>query len=250
MKAALKSLAIVICMLSGAGLGWLCLQCKKPVWRDRVMMRASGLLLFLVGVRLKVSGAQSASRPLLVVSNHVSYLDILVLGSQAPVRFTPKIEIAGWPMIGWMCRVHGALFVDRRPEKVKEMGDMLKKEVAGDVPICVFPEATTNNGLQLLPFKSSFFSLAETSDEQDKVFVQPVAITYTHIRNLPIGMTQWPHIAWYGDMDLVPHLWNLLKIAPVSVHLKYLPPVSLQQFGDRKALANHCHQVISEAIKE
>jgi len=248
-KPAVKLFFVFMTILLTCVIAWACLKLRKPFWRDAVMVCGARTVLWFVGVRVKVSGQQSARRPLLIISNHLSYLDILVLGSTSVMRFTPKQEIADWPLFGWLCKLHGAFFVDRRVEQVKNVGDMIHEGLLQGEAICLFPEATTGNGLHLLPFKSSFFSLAEAPINDEAVAVQPVAIAYTHIRNLPIGMTQWPDVAWYGDMDLVPHLWNLLKIAPISVHLKYLEPVTAEQFGGRKGLAAYCQQTIADAIK-
>ena len=248
-KAAIKTSLICITILLCTVLAWFFLRLRKPLWRDRAIRFLSRSVLWIGGVKVTRSGKPVERGPLLVVSNHLSYMDVPVLASQDNIRFTPKSEIRHWPFIGWMSQVQGSVFVERRPEKVKEVGDSIKRALQAGETICLFPEASTGNGLHLLPFKSSFFSLAEEQYNGRELLVQPVAIAYRTILNLPIGMTQWPEVAWYGDMDLVPHLWNFMKIAPVAVHVHYLPPVTAAQFGGRKQLAAYCQQVIEEAIK-
>lgn len=228
---------------------WIAKLCGKIKLRDRFISLFCSGMLCIFGITLKTTGKLSELRPLLVVSNHLTYMDIIMLGSHAALRFTPKIEIGKWPLINWICRLTDSVFIDRRPEKLKEasqrMRDILGK---GDV-ISLFPESTTGNGLHLLPFKSGFFSLAETPINGQELHVQPVALTYTHIRRLPVDSTQWPAIAWYGDMYLAPHLWTFLKLGSVTAELVFLPPVTLSQYGDRKKLAAYCQKEIADTIE-
>ena len=213
------------------------------------MRISSAGILRIIGIRVTVTGTASTIRPLLLVSNHVSYLDVLVLNACAPVCFTPKSEIAGWPVIKHIARMSGGIFVDRRAEKISEGKEKIVSALArGDV-VCLFPEATTGTGLHMVPFKSGFFSLAEETIGGEELTIQPAAVTYSHIRRLPIDTTQWPNVAWYGDMNLLPHLWNLLKIAPISAEMVFLEPITLEQYGDRKKLAAHCQKVIEDTIQ-
>ena len=248
-KAAIKLFLICFVILTCTTLGWVFVQLRKPLWRDSMMKLASRGVLWACSIRITRSGTLASNRPLLVISNHLSYLDVPVLVSQSNIRFTPKSEIKSWPFIGWMCQIQGSVFVERKREKVKEVGNNIKHALDAGEAVCLFPEASTGNGLHMLPFKSSFFSLAEEEYNGQKLAVQPVAIAYKSIRNLPISTTQWPEVAWYGDMDLVPHLWNLLKIAPISVHVTYMSPVTVEKFGGRKELAAYCQQAIEETIK-
>jgi len=243
-KMALLLLWIGLCCCAA----WLVKLLRKPDIRDRVVCLCYGGILRIVGVRLRVTGALAQGRPLLLVSNHLSYLDIVLLGRMHAVRFTPKSEIGGWPVIGGICRLCDAVFIDRRPEKFMQVRQSVQAVLESGAVVSIFPESTTGNGLHLLPFKSAFFSLAEGMGHA--LHVQPAAITYTRIRHLPIDRAQWPQIAWYGDMELVPHLWQLLTLGPIDARLAFLPPVTLAECGDRKALAAHCHRAIAEAIGE
>ena len=248
-KATLKLLLVALCILLFTVAAWCCLKVQKPRWRDRMNKVSARMVLRICGIRVTRTGKMASDRPLLLVSNHLSYTDVPILVSQSNIRFTPKSDIKSWPFLGWMCQVQGSVFVERKMTKVKEVGNNIKAALQSGEAVCLFPEATTGNGLHMLAFKSSFFSLADEDFGGHKLAVQPVAIAYTKIRNLPIATTQWPDIAWYGDMDLVPHLWNFLKIAPVSAHVTYLAPVFIDQFADRKALAAYCQKAIEETIK-
>lgn len=233
------------CLLAG----WICLRLGKTKLRDRVSCRCHAVTLRLAGVRLMVQGSPATARPLLVASNHLSYLDIPILGSVFPFRFVAKQEIAGWPGIGALCRVSGVIFVERKTEKLSESAGAIERNLAAGEAVCFFPEGTTGTGLKPLPFKSSFFNLAETGVNGRELTVQPVAVVYTRIRRLPIDSCQWPQIAWYGDMELVPHAWRLLGLGQIEARLVFLPPATIEGFEDRKHLAAHCEDAISQAIE-
>jgi len=197
-------------------------------------------LCFICGLRVKVSGKIANSRPLLLVSNHLSYLDVLVLGAKTPAHFTPKSEVASWPVIGAICRLLNAVFIERKIGKVRDAGTKIKDTLAAGEIISLFAEGTTGNGRHLLPFKSSLFSIAEEKIGDKEVWIQPAIICYKRIGGLPIASAQWPQIAWYGDMELAPHLWQLLQLGKIEVELVLLPAVTSAQIGDRKQLANYC----------
>ncbi len=225
------------------------LKLKKPRWRDHLVLWCFRIAALILHIRIRVRGGVATARPLLLVSNHISYLDIIVLGSVFPFRFTPKAEIAGWGGISSLCRAAGCVFVDRRAGKVQESVDKVRTTLQQREVICVFPESTTGNGVRTLSFKPGFFSLAEAPMSGVDLTVQPAALIYTHLGGLPIDSCQWPKLAWYGDMLLVPHVWELLKQGRIDVTLEFLPPASAREHGGRKGLAAHCHKVIVQAVE-
>jgi lyso-ornithine lipid O-acyltransferase len=229
---------------------WAAFTFQRIPLRDRLVQACHRGILSILGVRVTMRGELSPQRPLLLVTNHVSYLDVHILAACANLRFTPKDDVAKWPVFGSIARLCSCIFIDRRPERVGDMKSTLHQALANDNVICLFPEATTGNGLRMQRFKSGFFSLAQESFNGKMLNVQPASIAYTHISNLPLDTTQWPSIAWYGDMELMPHLWSLLKLGTISVELVFLPPVTLAGFKDRKALAAHCQDVIAQTIED
>lgn len=241
----LLALWVMLCHL----LSLAALKCKRPRWRDSLCVTCFRIAARILHIRIKVKGGVAAVRPLLVVSNHLSYLDIIVLGSVFPFRFTPKMEISGWAGISSLCRAAGCIFVDRRAAKLHETMDKLRMALGQREVISLFPEATTGNGLRTLSFKPGFFNLAEAPVAGVDLTVQPAALIYTHIGGLPIDSCQWPKLAWYGDMLLVPHVWELLKLGRIDVTLEFLPPAGMREHAGRKGLAAHCHQAIAEAIE-
>lgn len=220
----------------------------KNNWRDRLMQFVSAGLTRICEVRLHVSSEPTDKRPLVLVSNHISYMDTVILAGIMPVCFTPKLDVASWPAIGSICKICGCVFVERTPGKIQQTREVLKHTLSNRV-VCLYPEATTGNGLEMHNFKSGFFSLAEEQIDGKDVVIQPVAIVYKGIRGMPIDRSQWPDIAWYGDMDLVPHLWGFLKLSCIDVELAFLEPVTLSKFDDRKGLAKHCQRKIADYLE-
>ena len=249
-KSVIKLVLIAVWVGFWYPLAWLAYRFQKISYRDKMSVIFNRGLLKIIGIKLVVSGEATQDRPLLLVSNHVSYLDIPIIAAQTAVCFTPKIEIASWPLIGSITRVSGALFIDRRPEKVLEFKKALHNTLASGRIVCLFPEATTGNGLRLQPFKSGFFSLADEPIEGQRLTIQPACIAYTHISGLPIDSAQWPNIAWYGDMILAPHAWELMQLGPIKVHLTFLPPITPKDGSDRKQIAAECHQLIGNTLQE
>lgn len=245
----LKLVLLVIWIIACFCPAWIAKRSKKYAWRDCIACWCYKGILAIADIKVAIRGQISPDRPLLVVSNHISYLDIAILGSAFSFRFTPKKEIASWPFIASVCRITDAIFIERKAEKFHESLEAITAALNAKQVVSLFPEATTGNGIQLLPFKSGLFHLADKPMAGEELKVQPAAIIYTHIRRLPIDSCQWPSIAWYGDMKLIPHLWDMLSLGRIDVTLEFLPPTAMkEQGGDRKRLSAYCQQAIADAI--
>lgn len=209
----------------------------------------------LIGFTVRVSGepALGARGPVLFVANHASYLDIIVLGSILPACFVAKSEVAGWPGFGFLSRVAQTVFVDRKRGGTARERDALRRRLDGGDSLILFPEGTSNDGNRVLPFKSSLFAVAEepVDDHQGgrrPLPVQPVSVAYTRLDGLPMGRAFRPFYAWYGDMTLAGHLFAVLGLGELEVEVVFHPVVSIADFVDRKALCNHCHDVVSHGV--
>ena len=216
--------------------------------RDSVVRVCNHGLLVIIGIKLTVSGELAAERPLLLVTNHLSYLDIIVIAACCNTKFTPKSDIGRWFFVGSFCKLCGSIFIDRRADKVGAMKQVLHDALASGEAVCLFPEATTGSGIRVKDFKSGFFNLAKEDFGGKPLQIQPGAVVYTHIGGLPIGRDQWPSIAWYGDMELAPHLWQLLMLPSITAEMVFLPPVAIEN-ADRKKLAAACQEAVAEAIE-
>ena len=206
------------------------------------------LVCRILGIRVAAQGEMAKNRPLLIVGNHTSYLDIEVLGSLIPGSFVAKAEIARWPFFGWLAKLQRSVFIERRSSKAREHKDEIEKRLLeGDVLI-LFPEGTSNDGNRILPFRSALFSVAERRVEGEALVVQPVSLAYTRLDGMPMGRSFRPFFAWYGDMELPPHLWQMLGLGIVTAEVIFHEPVTIDRFGTRKALAEHCWRIVSEGL--
>ena len=203
------------------------------------------LVCRILGIRVNVVGEVVRQGPLLIASNHVSWLDILVLSSIAPLSFVAKKEVARWPFFGSLARLQRTVFIDRaRRQATRGARDEMRERLeAGDI-LVLFAEGTSGDGRSVLPFKSAYFGAAETPG----VLVQPVTLAYRGHRNLPMNRRLLPFYAWYGDMDLAPHLLGALRAGPIEVTVVCHNPVSPGAGLSRKALARHAEQEVRRGL--
>ncbi|WP_020179570.1 lysophospholipid acyltransferase family protein [Methylopila sp. M107] len=205
-----------------------------PLWFHRFAMR-------VVGVKVTVIGAPSSARPLLIASNHASWLDISVLGSVCPMSFVAKSEIAGWPVFGWLARLQRTIFVDRarRTHTATVNREMAERMIAGS-PVVLFAEGTSSDGNRVLAFRTSLLGAARAAiaaSGGDSVAVQPVSIAYTHRNGLPLGRLGRPFVAWYGDMTFGIHLWSILRDGAIDATVTFGETMTADAATDRKRLA-------------
>jgi 1-acyl-sn-glycerol-3-phosphate acyltransferase len=198
----------------------------------------------LFGIDVKITGVPVSGRPALFVANHVSYIDIVVLSSLAEVSFVAKTEIAGWPFFGWLAKLQRTVFVGRQRNAVAAEKSALETRLAEGGALVLFAEGTTGDGNRTRPFKSALFAAAGTQD----VAVQPVTIAYTRLDGMPLCRSLRPAVAWYGDMELLPHLWRLIGLGQLGVEIVFHEATSLAQAGSRKALSQHCESTISRTL--
>ncbi|HEX9490832.1 MAG TPA: lysophospholipid acyltransferase family protein [Stellaceae bacterium] len=201
----------------------------------------------ILGFRVAVQGERSARRPTLFVANHVSYVDIEILGGVIEGSFIAKAEVARWPLFGWLAKLQRTVFVDRRIRSTAAQRDAIRERLDAGADLILFPEGTSGDGNRILPFKSALFSVADYA-RQGTLTVQPLSIAYLRLDGIPMGRAYRPFFAWYGDMALGPHLWTMLGLGTVDVTVTFHPPVTLAEFGSRKALAEHCHRIIAAGM--
>jgi len=209
-------------------------------WSDWVPNYYHRLLCWLLGVRLHVTGEIARDRPVLIISNHISWLDIIVISSLAPLHFIAKREVADWPFFGLLAKLQRTLFVDReRRTAVRETAHEIAGRLKNGERIVLFAEGTSSDGNQILPFKSALIGAAALAagEEGDGAAIQTLALAYTRVHGLPMGRMSRTHVAWYGDMDMIPHVWGLLRQGPLDVHVSVSEPLRLENVRDRKKLA-------------
>jgi 1-acyl-sn-glycerol-3-phosphate acyltransferase len=219
--------------------------------RKRFPNRYHRWLCKLFGIRLTVIGTPIQDRGVLMVANHTSYFDILVLSGAARVSFVAKKEVGSWPFFGTMARLQETVFVEReRRSKTAAARDEIAERLRQGDALVLFPEGTSNNGNRVLPFRSALMGAAEAEigkDAQDQpmhVPVQPVSVSYVGLQGIPMGRENRPLFAWYGDMDLIPHLWEAVKAGPLDAVVEFHPPMTVDQVGGRKALAARAEAMV------
>ena len=202
----------------------------------------------ILGLRIRVIGTPTSERPVLYAANHVSYTDITVLGSVIPGSFIAKSEVARWLFFGWLAKLQRSIFVDRRVRSTVAQRDAIGKRLADGDALILFPEGTSGDGNRVRPFKSALFGAAEQDEGIPPVVVQPVSLAYTRLDGIPIGRLYRPFFAWYGAVDLAPHLWSMVGLGTVEVVVEFHPPTFLRDCGSRKALAEYCHARIAGGV--
>jgi len=220
--------------------------------RARVQVsRALGLFYCRAGgITVVVHGAAERRRPVLYVSNHLSYLDIIVLGSVLPANFVAKAEVVDWPVIGIMSRLNDTILIDRQVRGMRAQCAMLRSHLEKGNSLILFPEGTSGDGNYMLPFRSSLFDVASAGYAGEPVRVQPVSLAYTRLNGCPVPRWQRPLFAWYGDMPLAGHIWRCLGLGRSRADVVFHEPVRLADFPSRKMLAGHCERQIARGVRD
>ena len=199
------------------------------------------MLLWLLSVEVEIVGeTDQYKKSNLFISNHLSYLDIPILGSKFPIRFVAKSEVESWPIFGFLAKKARSIFIRRnKTDSLNQKNKLLDVLSSGD-KVFIFPEGTTSDGNRVLDFKSSSFSFVENKNFK----IQPIVILYSDLNGIPINRWLRPMIAWYGNMDLTPHLFKLVGLSSIKVKLIYLEPVNTENFENRKDLSKHLEGII------
>ncbi len=204
----------------------------------------------LFGIRIKTIGAPLTGEGVLIVANHTSWLDIIVFSAVGRVSFVAKAEVASWPFFSTLAKLQETVFVERtRRHATGQARDQIRERLLAGDTLILFPEGTSNDGNAVLNFKSALMGAVEARVSDGKggehaVRVQPVSTAYVGLHGMPMGRENRPLFAWYGDMELVPHLWEAVKTGPIDVIVEFHPPMDVDQVGGRKALAARCETIV------
>ena len=198
--------------------------------RGKVSIRYSRAVCALLGVRITVVGTPPQHHAVLILANHVSWLDILAITATVPVIFVAKSEVRRWPLIGWVARARGTVFVERnRRQRTPEANADIAGYLAEGQSIVLFAEGTSSDGNRVLPFVTSLFAAAKPADgiEPPGAVVQTLSLVYTRLHGIPLDRADRPFVGWYGDMEMRSHAWRLLKAGPLDVRIRVGAPVPL-----------------------
>lgn len=235
------------CLLTGLVIAvpFLASRDRKARARARGMMIWARCACWILGIRIHRTGSCPPVKGIFVVSNHSSYLDIIVLGSLFPAVFLAKKEVGSWPLIGWLARLAGTRFVVRESRKsTADALENIKQLLDSGMNVIVFPEATTNDGTMVRDFRSSLFK----APVDMKVPVLPVSVMYSHVNSIAMTPEMLDSVAWYGEMDLIPHLWDVLGLKRIDVRVHRGPVIREVLAEDssktRKILAAFAHSEV------
>jgi 1-acyl-sn-glycerol-3-phosphate acyltransferase len=233
--------AAVLVTLPLMPIQWLAVTLKRPLQR-RIPVFYHRLICALLGVRVRVVGEPIRQHPLLIVSNHSSWLDITIITSKAPVVFVAKREIASWPLFGWLAKLQRSVFVDRTARhKTGAVNAEIAQRLADGDPVVLFGEGTASDGNRVLPFRTALIGAARDAlagaEDVQQIWIQPLSLAYVGLQGLPLGRQQRPLAAWYGKMNLYSHLAEVVRRGAIDVVMTWGEPIAYNGATDRKEIA-------------
>lgn len=222
---------------------------ERPFWGQArplspyVTVAVCRLALAILGISSRRIGRPMAARGA-VVANHASWLDIFVLNAVRPVYFVAKSEVAGWPGIGWLAKATGTVFIARDPKEAKAQQILFEERLRAGHRLVFFPEGTSTDGQRVLGFKSTLFAAFFTHGMEHTMHIQPVTLRYA-----APGGRDARFFGWWGGMDFAPHLLQVLaRGSGGRVEVIHHPPVAVDSFEGRKALALHCERAVRHGM--
>lgn len=183
----------------------------------------------------------------LIVSNHLSYTDILAICSFYPSCFVTSVEMRDTPILGQICKLAGCVFVERRNKKnlgveVEEITNALKF----GLNVVIFPEATSTNGEEVIRFRRPLFKASQDSG----VSVKPITVNYKSMEGEPITLKNRDTVFWYGDMTFADHLWGVFKQKTIVIELTIGQKIEANEGVEHGDLAEMSHEVVSSTYRK
>lgn len=206
----------------------------------------------IFSINLIISGTPHVKAQTIYVGNHVSYLDIPVIGSVLKASFVAKKDVASWPVFGFLSKLQQTAFISRERADASKGKQTLNTMLNQGKSLIIFAEGTSTDGREVLPFKSSLFSVA-IQDTLPNIYIQPITLRMKTTNNKEI-ITQDDRdlYSWHRDMDtpLGPHLWRFAKSRGATISLKFHPEIKAHDFSNRKTLAKACHNTVSIGLNQ
>lgn len=212
------------------------------------------IVCWLLGVRVIVKGRPLIGQPCLLVGNHISWLDIPAMISLGQVSFVARGDMIEWPIFGLLARLQRTLFVDRtKRSSTRDFKEHMYSRVTSGDSIILFPEGTSSDGSNVLPFKSALFSAVERDANTQKakhkdIPVQPFSIAYTKSCGIPMGRSIRPLFSWIGDMDIFPSIWRVALMGSCEIEVTFFEPKTAHEMGGRKELSLYCEDLVRQGL--
>lgn len=240
-----RGLALILLVFGGLLILLLLRLVERPLfglrrpWTPYLTVAVCWLSMRIIGLRHVVHGMPLQGQGA-VVANHTSWLDVFVLNATKRIYFVAKSEVARWFGIGWLARATGTVFVVRDRAQAKHQTQVFQQRLLAGHKLLFFPEGTSTDGLQVLPFKSTLFQAFFTPELREVLYVQPVSMRY----HAPAGADA-RYYGWWGAMTFGGSLPVLLSPARHGwVEVTYHPPLKVSDFANRKALAGAAEKVV------
>ncbi len=251
LAASIKFIYFIICALLYGIVGLPCtllidffpIKCRKFLIRN---IRFSTLLVSKIfGIKIKVTGeAQylNDNKNRLIVGNHQSYLDVLILSCLKPACYVTSVEMKNAIGIGQLAKLGGCVFVERRNKvNIKNEIQEITQALQGGLDIVIFPEATSTNGEQVLRFRKPLLNAAIFAESE----ILPLSINYLKINQQKVTTKNRDLVCWYADMEFLPHFWNFLKCRGFEIEVRVSSPLKIGPTDDAGELAERTHRIVS-----
>lgn len=211
---------------------------RWPVrWKNIVIKNWAALTALIIGIKISVKGTPPKA-PFFLVSNHLSYIDVIPLWRYLDATFVAKSEVKSWPFFGFGTRMLGVLFINRELKRdVRRMNKKISDAICEDQGVILFPEGTSTKGEQVERFNSSLLQYPADNE---------MPVDYATISYTSYDKTRPAHknICWWGDMPFFSHFWELLKMPGFESNLRFGEQHITE--SNRKELADKLHQAVSE----
>jgi len=236
LRAVAMAWALTLCMVElilAQLAAWRSGEGFTPLRRARWLQTACRQVTRSLGIRFRVTGTPPMNG--LLVSNHLSYLDILIYSAALPCVFVSKAEVNKWPYFGFAARQGGTIFIDRtRRVSAQEVAQEMARRLADPVPILVFPEGTSSDGAQVVRFHSSLFEPAAATG----AVVTPAAVRYESAGGAPES-----DLCWFGDESFMSHLWRTLGGPGFTAELIFGQP---RVYANRREAALETYEEVAQ----
>lgn len=223
---------------------------RLPHWNMLPMLAHKWLCAYL-GIKVNVVGEIAKGKPTLLVSNHISWMDIPAIGAVLPISFVAKAEVGRWPIVRSLAKLQKTIFVDRTRKTdtgrvATEMGARMN-EGRG---VVLFAEGTSDIGTHVLPFRSALVGATQMAMKSGggDIYIQPMCIAYTKLNGLPISRAERTKIAWVGDMGLTDNLSEILTSGTKSVTIMLGEPLLIDADTNRKTITQKAHTQVRDML--
>ena len=206
----------------------------------------------IMGIKVVVKGTPASHGPTFFVSNHLSYLDIPVIGQTLTTYFIAKKEVETWPLFGWLSKLQKTLFIKRNTDGLEKAASDITRHIEQNHSLTIFPEGTSSDGQRVLPFKSSLFAVFFNKGKPEtNVEIQPFTIRLAEIDGkAPQSEEDYNIYAWHGEMELPPHLWTFACSKGAVIELVFHPSFGISPEDTRKTLCLKSYEMVKSGLEK